>query len=265
MSVGSELSAAREQAGLTLADVAERTMVRSTLIAGIEADDFSLCGGDVYARGHIRTIARVVGLDPEPLVAEFDRLHAPQAPSATEVFEADTSRLGSVDRRRPNWTAAMATAVVVLLAVAGFQLLRGGGGAPTAGAVTSGSLGSTPAATTSTPSTTTTSTPVTTPSSTSSPTVVAQVPPSAQGVRMRVSVVGGRSWVQITEGTQKVYEGVLNDGTTRSFSDPKQIKIVIGNAGVVHLLVNGVDLGTAGGNGQVVRLTFGPGDPTAQG
>ena len=53
MSVGSELSAAREQAGMTLAQVADRTRIRSTLIAGIEADDFSLCGGDVYARGHI--------------------------------------------------------------------------------------------------------------------------------------------------------------------------------------------------------------------
>src|SRR5262252_6595223 len=112
MSLGSELSAAREQAGMTLAQVADRTRIRSTVIAGIEADDFSLCGGDVYARGHIRSIAKVVGIDPEPLVAEFDRLHAPHGPSATEVFEADTRRVSAVDRRGPNWTAAMATVVV---------------------------------------------------------------------------------------------------------------------------------------------------------
>jgi transcriptional regulator with XRE-family HTH domain len=241
MSVGSDLSAARAEAGMTLAQVAERTRIRSTVIAGIEADEFSLCGGDVYARGHIRSIAKVVGIDSEPLVAEFDRLHAPHGPSAVEVFEAD-SRVTTVDRRGPNWTAAMASVVVLLLLVAGFQLLRGGSG---------------------TPSTTTTRT--STPGASPSSSVVAQVPPSAAGVRMRLAIVGGRSWVSVTAGSRKVFEGVLSDGTTRSFTDTKQIKIIIGNAGVVHLLVNGVDLGTAGGNGQVVRLTFGPGDPTGQG
>jgi cytoskeleton protein RodZ len=264
MSLGSELSAAREQAGMTLAQVAERTRIRSTVIAGIEADDFRLCGGDVYARGHIRTIAKVVGIDPEPLVAEFDELHAPHGPSAAEVFEADAAKVGRVDRRSPNWTAAMATVVVVLLLVAGLQLLRGGSGTPTAGSAGSSTgTSSGPGASSSAPAVTTSS--PTTPTASSSPTVIAQVPPSAQGVRMRVTVAGGRSWMSVTAGSHKVFEGVLSDGTVRSFTDTKQIKIIIGNAGVVHLLVNGVDLGTAGGNGQVVRLTFGPGDPTAQG
>ena len=73
MSLGSDLAAAREASGQTLDDIAERTRVRRTVIERIEADDFSLCGGDVYARGHIRNIAVVVGVDPVPLVAEFDR------------------------------------------------------------------------------------------------------------------------------------------------------------------------------------------------
>ncbi len=262
MSLGSELSAAREQAGLTLEDAADRTRIRRTVIARIEADDFSLCGGDVYARGHIRTLAKVAGIDPEPLVAEFDRLHAPQAPSAAEVFEADTYR--TRERRGPNWTAAMASVVVLLLAVAGFQLLRGGAGATNAGSPPASAVGRSSSAsgpTNSEPSTTTSATT----SPTTSPTVIAQVPPSARGVTMRLNIVGGRSWVSVTAGSRKVFEGVLNDGATRTFSDAKQIKIIIGNAGAAHLVVNGVDLGTAGGGGQVVRLTFGPGDPTAQG
>jgi hypothetical protein len=36
---------------------------------------------------------------------------------------------------------------------------------------------------------------------------------------------------------------------------------VIGNAGAVDLRVNGTDLGSPGGSGEVVRLEFGPGDP----
>ena len=42
---------------------------------GIERDDFSACGGDFYARGHIRAIARAAGADPEPLVQEYDSSH----------------------------------------------------------------------------------------------------------------------------------------------------------------------------------------------
>ena len=37
------------------------------------ADDFTLCGGDVYARGHVRTIAKVVGADPDALVAKISK------------------------------------------------------------------------------------------------------------------------------------------------------------------------------------------------
>ena len=40
--------------------------------------------------------------------------------------------------------------------------------------------------------------------------------------------------------------------------------ILAGNAGAVELKVNGRDLGAPGGSGQVVKTSFGPGDPTAE-
>jgi len=39
----------------------------------MEDDDFSHCGGRVYARGQLRAMAPVLGLDPDDLVDEFDR------------------------------------------------------------------------------------------------------------------------------------------------------------------------------------------------
>ena len=74
MSIGQALAEARRQAGLTVADVSQRTRIREGIIRGIEAEDFSVCGGDFYARGHIRSIAKVVGADPVPLVAEYDQV-----------------------------------------------------------------------------------------------------------------------------------------------------------------------------------------------
>ena len=45
------------------------------------SDDFSACGGDFYARGHMRNFARTVGLDPAPLLAEFDAATARGRPA----------------------------------------------------------------------------------------------------------------------------------------------------------------------------------------
>lgn len=72
MPIGEALAEARRRAGLTVTQVSQRTRIRETIIRGIESDDYSACGGDFYARGHIRSIARVVGADPRPLIAEFD-------------------------------------------------------------------------------------------------------------------------------------------------------------------------------------------------
>ena len=73
MSIGTTLAQARRHAGLTLTQVSQQTRLRETIIRGIESDDYSGCGGDFYARGHIRAIARVVGADPVPLIEEYDR------------------------------------------------------------------------------------------------------------------------------------------------------------------------------------------------
>lgn len=73
MPIGEALAEARRRAGLTVTQVSQRTRIRETIIRGIESDDYSACGGDFYARGHIRAIARVVGADPAPLIEEYDR------------------------------------------------------------------------------------------------------------------------------------------------------------------------------------------------
>jgi hypothetical protein len=75
--IGGALAEARSEAGLTITQVSERTRIRETIIRDIERDDYSACGGDFYARGHIRAIARVVGTDPVPLIEEYDAAGVP--------------------------------------------------------------------------------------------------------------------------------------------------------------------------------------------
>ena len=121
MSIGDALADARRQAGLTITQVSQRTCIRETIIRGIEHDDFSACGGDFYARGHIRSVARAVGADDDELIREYDAVHgAPQAIRAADVFELATP-IKIKERRRPNWSLAM---VLVLAVIAGYGIYR---------------------------------------------------------------------------------------------------------------------------------------------
>ncbi len=122
MSIGDALAQARRQAGLTISQVSQRTCIRETIIRGIERGDFSACGGDFYARGHVRSIARAVGADPDALVHEYDLAHGPpQAIAAADVFEPSTPIRLKERRRRPNWSAAMALALAVIVGFVVYQ------------------------------------------------------------------------------------------------------------------------------------------------
>jgi len=99
--IGEALAEARQQAGLTIGQVSERTRIRETIIRGIEDDDYSACGGDFYARGNIRSIAKAIGADSEPLIREYDALHrAPDAVSAVSLDELLASSARPPQRRR---------------------------------------------------------------------------------------------------------------------------------------------------------------------
>lgn len=72
MPLGAYLAVAREEAGLSQAELADRVRLRTTVLMAIEDDDYSMCGGDVYARGHLKALATVLELDPQAVLAIFD-------------------------------------------------------------------------------------------------------------------------------------------------------------------------------------------------
>lgn len=64
----------RQQAGISLDEIAAQTRVRSDLFAGFEANDLTGWPRGVYARAWIRAYASAIGLDPIDTVNEFCRL-----------------------------------------------------------------------------------------------------------------------------------------------------------------------------------------------
>lgn len=273
VSIGQTLSAARREAGLSVDDISAKTRLRATVIRAIENDDFSLCGGDFYARGHIRTLAGLVGADPAALVAEYDATvgNPEDAPVASQMFEAEAtgrSITRRTEHRAPNWGAAAAVMVLVaVIAYFGVQLAHSGGNSDQASLAGSASVP--PAASSPAPQVTTVA-----PSVTPSSNPPASLPPgSAPGSAVAeagvhiVLTVNAKCWVLASGSNGDVlYQGTLNPGESKTWDDSQKISLKLGNAPAADLVVNGVNIGAPPSTTSVAAVSFGPGDPTtAQG
>ncbi len=120
--IGPMIAAARNRARLSIDTLSERTRIRPHVLECIEVDDFEACGGDFYARGHLRTLARVFGLDPVELLALYDEHYATAEIEARQVFEAElASGIGGGVRAAhtgPRWSV-LAACVLALAGIWG--------------------------------------------------------------------------------------------------------------------------------------------------
>jgi cytoskeletal protein RodZ len=134
VSIGESLAQARDHAGLTVAEVSAQTRIRESLIRSIEQDEFGACGGDFYARGHIRAIATAVGIDSQALITEYDAAH----PSAGPVTLDDLLSRPSPRRKRgPSWMWLGVVVLLVVIGVAAYWLASGVPGSPRAASASS--------------------------------------------------------------------------------------------------------------------------------
>ncbi len=120
--IGPLIAAARHRARLSIDTLSERTRIRPHVLECIEVDDFAACGGDFYARGHLRTLARIFGLDAQQLLDLYDDHYATAEIEARQVFEAElaTGIGGGVRaiRTGPRWSL-LAACVLALATVWG--------------------------------------------------------------------------------------------------------------------------------------------------
>lgn len=243
MGIGSDLAEARRSMGLTVGQLSERTRVREALIHAMEREDFSLCGGDFYARGHVRNVAKILGLDPEAAVHRYDeqRGDVPPPVRAARVFQADTP-IKIYERRSPNWTMAMAVALIIL-AVFGVVKTMGGQSAPTAEIFP---------APTKVP-----------PSKAADPRRAASLAAEKRGELVVVQVKAKRtSWLDVKDGGDHVlFSGMLKAGRTSVWKAKKKLKVTFGDGGAVLLQVNGKDMGAPGRAGEVLNRSYGIAEP----
>lgn len=93
---GKVLAEAREKLGLSVVEVARQLRLSPRQIEALEADDHASLPGKTFLRGFLRNYAKLLQLDPDPLLA----LCQPEPPQAHSIA-VPTSRIEFGGKRRP--------------------------------------------------------------------------------------------------------------------------------------------------------------------
>ncbi len=252
MSLGSVIRQARIDAGLSVDDLSERTSIRAGLLKEIESDDFTKCGGETYARGHLRNIAPHIKMDSQLLLELFENEQSMQPRRIQEMLAENNVMTNPVDKKTVSWKTLAGISLSTLALLAAVQIIISNSKTTT---VTNPEVVASETATAQ-PSVTAEAQPTQT--SAATPTVARDTYSSGTGVSVSVTAVRGNSWLFVSDSNgTTLYSGQVRNGQKLNFSATTRISLKAGNAGAVDVSVNGKAAQQIGVEGQVVSLTYG--------
>lgn len=246
--IGSVLKEARQEQGRELSEAAAATSMRVAQVEAIEDDRWEQFGGDVYAKGFLKTYARWLGLDPDPLLERYRRYvqHDAMDPGALSAVPVTTESRSEV----PAWLLRFGAAIgVVALALGLVNLVQSRTPAPADQETTTGAAPDpVPAESSPEPG----ATPPPSPSPEPSPS------PTFDGVELTLAFEQA-SWVSVTiDGTPRGQGQLFEEGEVLDLQAEEEVVVRLGNAGGVTGLLNGEQVGPFGQSGDVRDIRFTP-------
>lgn len=231
--IGTFLQNLRTKKGMSLEEIATKTMVQQRFLDAIEKGDYEQLPEPLYIRGFIRRFAEALGIDGVPISESFP-LGSAQPGSGNAKFAAGNTPL------RP-WHLYVLYLAAVLGAVALLYALFKPSESP------SGNVGSRPSAAVSASNA---------PKKSVAPAAVAPKPKAAP-VEAKLSLKAD-SYLTVQVDNQPNYEGILKAGETKTFTAKQSILMSAGNAGGVMLGVNGQPPKLMGKSGEIKDITLTP-------
>lgn len=239
MSLGQFIKGARESAGLSVDQLAAVTSIRTGLIIEMEKNNFINCGGDTYARGHLRNIAPKIFLDPQILIDMYNEEHSTESRKIHDMLVENNVTRIPTERKTISWKSLAIASVAILAAIAIGQIIIANSNTTVAPVVKQSPTASAVAS--------------------PSPTAVATetVSPNPTGeMALTISATRGNSNIDVVVDGQHLYKGPMFQGDSKSFNAPTSISIYLSNAGDLDLTLNGEKLAPLGARNQEIRKTF---------
>ena len=244
MSLGSSITQARKSAGLSIEDLSASTNIRTALLKEIESNNFANCGGETYARGHIRNIATKLGVDPLIFIAAFEDEQMHTDRSMKELLVENSVMRQPEEARKVSWKVLATISVSSLFIVGLAQIIISN----TATVEIPEPIASITATESATPSPEATE---------ATPTEQATVS-TGEGVELVVSASRAKSWLFVSDATGRtLFSGQMSRGSSKTFRTDVSLNVKIGNAGGVDLTVNGKKVDSIGVDGEVVSVSYG--------
>ena len=242
MSLGSMITQARKSAGLSIDDLSASTNIRASLLREMESDSFHNCGGETYARGHIRNIATKLGVDPLIFTAAFEEEQMHTDRSMRDLLVENRVMRLPESARKVSWKVLATISVGSLFVVGLAQIIISN----TASVDIPAPIPSTAESATPSPEATE-----------ATPTEEATIS-TGTGVQLIVSATRAKSWLFVSDSTGRtLFSGQIARGTAKTFSTDVSLNIKVGNAGGVDLTVNGKKVDSIGADGEVVSVSYG--------
>ncbi|MGL6042690.1 MAG: helix-turn-helix domain-containing protein [Sandaracinobacteroides sp.] len=239
--IGSALKQAREAAGLTLAQVAERTKVRPGILTQIEADAHDQLPALTYSIGFVKAYARTVGLDPIA-AAERYRLESQKGDPVPTMIDLQPLE----EQRLPSRGLVVGTVAALVLLIGGFWAWGAGWLAPGAPAAPA-PVRDEGAATDPDPA---------------GPADALAPPPAPIAAGGAVVLTATEEvWLRIADGQESFFMGTMAKGQTLTLPPGRAWTLRTGRAGALQVKVGGTAVRPLGGPAEQVRnLSLKPAD-----
>jgi cytoskeletal protein RodZ len=244
MTLGRTIRDAREASRMSIEALSDATSIRIGLLTEMEANNFSHCGGDTYARGHLRNIANRIGIEPQILIDLYNDQHAVESQRIQDSLAENNVINVPREEKTLSWKIPAFGSLAILAIVAIVQIVIS-------------NQSSTPSPQ---PSISATSTTTTSPSPSVSPSDSSSAAPSATAthgpVTLVVSAPRGNSYIDIIVDGKDVEKGSIFQGETKKYQGTTAISIYFSNPAGLDVTVNGKLLAPLGGQNEEVRRTF---------
>jgi cytoskeleton protein RodZ len=247
---GARLAWQRQSAGLSVTDVAASLRLHPNQIRAIEQEDLARLPAPAYVRGFIRSYARVLNIDPAPLLTDLNAKLAPARESVVDGMATDyaAARAAGRERRLPQWAIGIALVVLIALGLIGWQATQQSPPAPvTPEALAVSAAPPTPAPALATGATESPASeasaapadPIPAPAEVAEPTVRPSVIASGAAPTL-VLRFNGTSWAEVTDRNGKILLSQLSAaGAEHALDGELPLTVVIGDANFASVEVRG--------------------------